>query len=123
MKKRVGLRAVVATLVLVIVAPLGVLAAFGLYRSWGRALAFADRQNVATVRAISTAVDQEIDNSTSALRVVVALHALDNPGLPAFESLASRLLPWQGDWSAILLVKPDGSVIDGVPDAADGGER
>ena len=122
MKKRIGLRAVVASLVLAIVAPLGVLATFGLYRSWGRALAYVDRQNVATVRAVSTAVDQEIESTTRALSVLVALHAFDDPDLPAFESLASRLIQSQSNFSALLLTRPDGTVIDGVPDAADASE-
>ncbi len=123
MRKRIGLKVVVAALVLAIVAPLGILTALGLYRSWLRALTYVDRQNVATVRAVSTAVDQEIENTAAALNVLGALHAFDGPDLPAFESLASRLLPNQKNWAALVLARPDGAIIDGVPNAADGGEH
>ncbi len=123
MKQRIRLRAVVALLALVIVAPLGILAGYGLYRAWGRSLSYVQRQNVATVRAISTAVDQEIENTTSALNVLGALHAFDGPDLPAFENLATRLLPNEPNWAALLLADANGTIIDGVPDKSDGGER
>jgi signal transduction histidine kinase/CheY-like chemotaxis protein len=111
----IRLRWVVAALVLSIVAPLGALAGIGLQRAWRRQLANVDRQNVATVRAISVAVDQDIENTTAALDVLGELHALDTPDLPAFESLASRLLPYQPNWSAIVLADTDGHVVDAVP--------
>jgi len=111
----IRLRWVVAALVLSIVAPLGVLAGMGLQRAWHRQLANVDRQNVATVRAISVAVDQDIENTTAALDVLGELHALDAPDLPAFESLASRLLPYQPNWSALVLADTQGRVVDVVP--------
>src|SRR5262249_21434590 len=82
-----------------------------------------DRQNLATVRAISVAADQHLEKTTAALDVLGELHALDGPDLSAYESLANRLLPYQPNWSAILLADPSGRVIDGVPDKADGGAR
>ncbi len=106
---------------LAIVAPLGILATLSVLRAWRGQLANVERQNVATVRAISVAIDQQIERTTSALDVLGELHALDRPELPAFESLASRMLPYQPRWSAILLTDRDGRVIDGVPDRNDGG--
>jgi len=50
--RRIGLRSIVAALVLSIVAPLGVLSALSIQRAWRRQLANVDRKNVATVRAI-----------------------------------------------------------------------
>jgi signal transduction histidine kinase/ActR/RegA family two-component response regulator len=116
--KRVGLRWVVAALVLAIVAPLGVVAGLSFQRTWDRQLANLDRQNIATARAVSVAVDREIENSASALGVLGELHALDGPDLPAFENLAARLLPYQPNWSAIVLADTSGRVLDGVPNAA-----
>jgi signal transduction histidine kinase len=121
LSKRIGLRAIVAALVLAIVAPLGVLAAVSFQRAWHRQLANVDRQNVATVRAISVAIDQQVERTTSALDVLGELHALDAPELPAFESLAARILPYQPYWSGILLADPSGAVIDGIPNREDGG--
>src|SRR5262245_43878786 len=117
------LRLVVALLVLAIVAPLGLLAALSVQRAWRRQLANVDRQNVATARAIAVAVDQHVDRTTAALDVLGELHALDAPDFPAFENLASRILPYQSHWSAILLADTSGKLIDGVPDRADGGAR
>ncbi len=106
---------------LAIVAPLGVLAVLSVQRAWRRQLANVDRQNVATVRAISVAIDQQVERTTAALEVLGELHALDGPELPAFESLAARILRYQPYWSAILLSDLSGQVIDGVPDRDDGG--
>jgi signal transduction histidine kinase/CheY-like chemotaxis protein len=123
MRRRIGLRWVVAALVLTIVAPLTVLGGIGIERSWRRQLANLNRQNLATVRAISVAIDQEVQGTTAALNVLGELHALDAPDLPAFESLAGRLLPYQPTWSAIILSDAEGRIVDGVPDRNDGGAR
>jgi signal transduction histidine kinase len=106
--------------VLVIVAPLGVLAGLSVQRAWRRQLANVDRQNVANVRAISVAVDQQIEKTAAALDVLGELHALDSPDLPAFQSLAARILPYQPNWTAILLATTSGGRIDAVPDSRDG---
>jgi signal transduction histidine kinase/CheY-like chemotaxis protein len=121
MRRRVGIRWVVAALVLAVVTPLTILGAFGIQRSWRRLRSNLDRQNIATVRAISVAVDQEVQGTTAALNVLGELHALDSPDLAAFESLASRLLPYQPSWSAILMSDVRGTILDGIPDRADGG--
>src|SRR5579864_5447714 len=114
--RTIGLRWIAAALVLVIVAPLGVLAGLSVQRAWRRQLEGVDTQNIATVRAISVAVDQYVEKTTAALDVLGELHALDHPDLPAFESLATRMLPYQPNWSAILLSDATGKIVDGVPD-------
>src|SRR5471032_3152339 len=113
--RRIGLRSIVAALVLSIVAPLGVLSALSIQRAWRRQLANVDRQNVATVRAISVAIDQEIENTTAALDVLGALHALDAPDLAAFDSLANRLIVRRPDWSSIILSDPTGRLLAVTP--------
>jgi len=123
MRRRVGFRWVVAALIVAVVTPLTILGAFGIQRSWRRLRANLDQQNIATVRAIAVAVDQEVQGTTAALNVLGELHALDAPDLPAFESLAARVLPYQPTWSAILLSDVDGTILDGAPDRADGGAR
>src|SRR5579872_4720233 len=116
MLRRVGIRWVVAALVIAVVTPLTVLAIFGIQRSWRRVVTNLNRQNTATVRAISVAVDQEVQTTTAALNVLGELHALDGPDLPAFESLAARLLPYQPTWATVVLADVDGRIVDGVPD-------
>ena len=89
--KRIGLRGIVVALTLSIVLPLGVLSVISIQRTWRRQLANVDRQNIATARAISVAIDTQIETTTAALDVFGALHALDLPDIPAFDSLARRL--------------------------------
>ena len=123
MPRRVGIRWVVAALVLAVVTPLTILSAFGIQRSWRRLFANLNRQNIATARAVSVAIDQEVQTTTAALTVLGELHALDIPDLPAFEGLATRLLAYQPTWASIVLTDVDGTILDGVPDRLDGGAR
>ena len=116
--RRIGLRGVVVALTLSIVAPLGVVSVLSIQRSWRRQFANADRQNIATARAISIAIDTEIKTTTAALDVFGALHALDVPDVPAFDSLARRLIVRQPHWSALLLADLSGRIL-GVAPAGD----
>ena len=111
--QRIGLRGIVVALTLSIVAPLGVLSAISIQRTWRRQLANVDRQNIATARAVSVAIDTQIETTTAALDVFGALHALDVPDIPAFDSLARRLIVRQPDWSALLLADLNGRVLGG----------
>jgi signal transduction histidine kinase/CheY-like chemotaxis protein len=113
---RIGLRWVVVALTLSIVAPLGALSAVSLQRAWQRQLANVDRQNVATARAISVAIDAEVETTTTALEVLGTLHALDAPDVSAFDNLARRLIVRQRDWSAIILADSTNRVIAAFPD-------
>jgi signal transduction histidine kinase/ActR/RegA family two-component response regulator len=114
---RIGLRWIALALTLSIVAPLGVVSVISVQRTWRRQLANVDRQNVATARAVSVAVDTKIETTTAALDVFGTLHALDVPDIPAFERLASRLIVRQPDWSALLLADLNGRVLAVVPQA------
>jgi signal transduction histidine kinase/ActR/RegA family two-component response regulator len=111
------LRWVVVALTLSIVAPLGVLSAATLQRAWRRQRANINRQNIATARAISVAIDTEVETTTAALDVFGALHALDIPDLAAFDSLARRLIVRQRDWSSIILADGNDHVLAAVPDS------
>jgi signal transduction histidine kinase/CheY-like chemotaxis protein len=107
----------VVALTLSIVAPLGVVSLISLQRTWRRQRANVDRQNVATARAVSVAIDTEVETTTAALDVLGSLRALDTPDIPAFEGLAARLIPRQPDWSALLLADLQGRVLAVVPKA------
>ena len=107
----------VVALTLSIVAPLGVLSLISLQRTWRRQRANVDRQNVATARAVSVAIDTEVETTTAALDVLGALRALDAPDIPAFESLASRLILRQPDWTGLLLADLHGRVLSVIPKA------
>jgi len=114
--RRIGLRWIAVALTLSIIAPLGVLSVLSIQRTWRRQLANVDRQNVATARAVSVAIDTEVETTTAALDVFGALHALDVPDVPAFDSLARRLILRQPDWSALLLSSLDGRVLAVAPE-------
>jgi signal transduction histidine kinase/ActR/RegA family two-component response regulator len=121
--QRIGLRGIVIALTLSIVAPLGVVSVVSIQRTWRRQLESVERQNVATTHAISVALDTQIETTTAALDVFGSLHALDTPDIPAFDSLARRLIVRQPDWSALLLADLRGRVITVTPaaDAAEAG--
>jgi signal transduction histidine kinase/CheY-like chemotaxis protein len=116
---RIGLRWVVVALTLSIVAPLGVLSAVSLQRAWKRQLANFDRQNVATARAISVAIDNEVETTTAALDVFTVLHAFDSPDFTTFDSLARRLIVTQPDWSALVLADAHDTVVAAFPSDGD----
>jgi signal transduction histidine kinase/CheY-like chemotaxis protein len=113
--QRIGLRGIVVALTLSIIAPLGVLSAISIQRTWRRQLANVDRQNIATARAISVAIDTQVATTSAALDVFGTLHALDVPDVPAFDDLASRLIVRQPNWSALLLAEPNGRVLAVAP--------
>jgi signal transduction histidine kinase/CheY-like chemotaxis protein len=118
---------VVVALTLSIVAPLGLASVISLQRTFRRQLANINRQNVATTRAISVAVDTQVETTTAALDVFGSLHALDVPDLVAFHSLASRLIVKQPEWSAIQLADAEGRVLavfpaEAPPDSAPAGD-
>ena len=114
-RRRIGLRWVVVALTLSIVAPLGVLSAVSLQRAWRRQRANLERQNIATARAISIAIDTQVETTTAALDVFAALHALDTPDIPAFESLARRVIVQQNEWSALVLADQHDTVVAAFP--------
>src|SRR5438093_1002885 len=105
----------VVALTLSIMAPLFIVSVVSIQRTSRRLLANVNGQNVATVHAISVGIDTEIETITAALDVFGALHALDAPDLPAFRSLAARLIVTQPDWSAIQLADLSGHVLEVSP--------
>ena len=113
--QRIGLRGIVVALTLSIVAPLGVLSAVSIQRTWARQRANVDRQNIATARAVSVAIDSEVETTTAALDVFGTLYAFDVPDLHAFDSLARRAIVLQPHWSALLLADVNGRMLAVAP--------
>jgi len=113
---RIGLRWVIVALTLSIVAPLGVLSALSLERAWRRQRANIDRQNIATARAISVAIDTDVETTTAALDVFATIHALDTPDIAAFDNLARRLIVRQHEWSSLILADADDRVVAAFPE-------
>src|SRR4051794_9266975 len=115
---RVGLGWGVSALAISVLAPLAVVSVLSIQRTWRAELAHIQQQNVATVRAVSVAVDEEGQNTTAALDVLASLHALDAPDLAAFDSLSRRLLARRPDWATITLADSRDRVLTTIPDDA-----
>src|SRR5690242_7970426 len=93
MRRNFKLRGILALLVLATTLPLGLFGALLILVSWQQQRALVDRQNVDTARAISIAVDKEIESAINALNALASLDVLQRRDLRAFKQLAQRLLP------------------------------
>jgi PAS domain S-box-containing protein len=109
--RRLRLGALLALLVLATTVPLGLFAGWLVLASWEQQRAVVDRQAIDTARAISVAIDQEIESTIAALRVLSSLDLFTGPDLREFHALALRLLPAQPGWRAVLLADPAGQVV------------
>jgi PAS domain S-box-containing protein len=108
---RFHLRSAMVLLVLSTILPMTAFAGWLVWRSWHDRIALADRQNVERARAISTAVDHEVEATLAALNAVAALDPVGSPEPAAFEGLASRLLRQQPGWRALHLADPSGQIL------------
>ena len=64
-----------------------------------------------TTRALTLAVDREIETSIKALEVLAASLHLDADDLKAFERHAGRVLATQPWWRAVVLTDPRGEIV------------
>ncbi len=115
--RRFQLRTLLTLLVLATALPIAAFSAFLVWRSWQQQRAVLDRQNVDLVRAISVAVDGEIDKTTTALGALAAIDPLDGSDLGAARTLALRLLRQQASWESVLLVAAGGEILLDTADA------
>jgi PAS domain S-box-containing protein len=110
-RRNFRLRGILALLVLATTLPLGLFAGLLIVMSWQQQRALVDRQNVDTARAISIAVDKEVEGAINALNALASLDVLQRRDLRAFNQLAQRLLPREPGWHAVLLVDPSSRVL------------
>jgi PAS domain S-box-containing protein len=116
--RRFHLRTLLTLLVLAAALPIAAFSAFLVWRSWQQQRAVLDRQNVDLARAISMAVDGEIDKTATALGALAALYPFDGPDIGAARTLALRLLAQHRSWESVLLVAAGGEVLLDTADAA-----
>jgi hypothetical protein len=100
-----------ALLVLATALPLGLFAGLLILMSWQQQRAVVDRQNVDMARAISVAIDKELESTMDALSVLSSVDVLQRHDLRAFHELALRLIPREPGWDAIVLLDPSGRVL------------
>ena len=117
------LRTLLTLLVLTTLIPLGLFAGLLIGRLWQQQRAIVERQNVETARAISLAIDQEVEIDSNALRVAAALELFDAPDLNGLERLARRLMPVRRGWYAIVLAHSDGRIFFDSAGRSEGAAR
>jgi signal transduction histidine kinase len=104
MHRRFRLRLILALLVLATTVPLAVFAGTLIWSSWRQQQALIDEQNVERARAIRVAVDQEVERTISALKVLSRLNPLELPDRTHFLEIGARVLPDHPGWESIRLL-------------------
>jgi signal transduction histidine kinase/ActR/RegA family two-component response regulator len=107
---RIPLGAVLALLAVLTTLPLAIFSGVLIYWTWTHQREQVERQNIEVVRAISIAVDQEVEHTVAALSVLATLVPPDASGLRQFEILCRSTAGMQ-DWEAVRLVTPSGAVL------------
>jgi signal transduction histidine kinase/CheY-like chemotaxis protein len=111
---RVRLRTVLTLVVLATMLPVGVFAAVRLFDSWQRQREIVDRQNIDTARAISIAIDKEVERTVTGLQVLAALtDPAANP--ERFAAAAERARRSQPDWSSVTAANGAGEILYSTP--------
>jgi len=108
--RRIPLGAVLALLAVLTSLPLAVFAGALIYRTSKHQQEQVDRQNIEVARAISGAVDDEIEHTEAALAVLASIVPSDPSGLEAFYRICEETVAMQ-DWQAIRLATPSGDIV------------
>jgi hypothetical protein len=110
-RHRIPIGSVFYLFVLVTTVPLALFAAVLIGASWRQQEEMVDRQNMEVARAISVAVDLEVERTIGALTVLSTFlqDTVEGGDLRAFYDVSKRLAPEQ-DWESIRLVAPSGAV-------------
>jgi signal transduction histidine kinase len=102
--RRVRLGAILTTLVLVTAVPLAVLAGWLTRTSARQQRTLIHGQNIEKARAVSAAIDLEVERTMGALIALSTLDPIDQADLHHFTQIAARLLPIHRSWQAVRLV-------------------
>ena len=109
--RRVRLGAILTTLVLVTSVPVAVLAGWLTWTSGRQQQALIHAQNIEKARAVSAAIDLEVERTMGALVALSTLDPIDQADLPHFTRIAARLLPIHTSWQAVRLLDRTPKVI------------
>jgi len=108
---RTPLRRQLVLIVLVAILPLAAIAAIGLALIFDQQREAEQRRMLDVARALTTAVDSELNRSISGLQALAAATEQDKLDLASFRDLAQRALRREHSWRALVLDKPDGERI------------
>ena len=109
--RRVRLGTILALLLLFTIVPLGLFAGRLVFTSWQQQQDLVNGQNVERARAVSVAVDQEVQSTITALEALATLGPIDADNLQAFHDVATRMLSLELGWQAVRLVDLDSRVV------------
>ncbi|HEX4781491.1 MAG TPA: ATP-binding protein [Usitatibacter sp.] len=106
--KRTPLRRQLVLVALVAILPLAAIAALGIALIFDQQREAEQRRMLDVARALTTAVDNELNRSISGLQVLAAASEQDNLDLDSFRDLARRALLREHAWRALVLDDPEG---------------
>jgi hypothetical protein len=109
--RRVRLGTILTTLVLVTSVPLAALAGWLTWSSGTQQQALIHAQNVERARAVSAAIDLEVERTMGALVALTTLDPIDQADLKHFTEIAARLLPIHTSWQAVRLIDPHARIV------------
>jgi signal transduction histidine kinase/ActR/RegA family two-component response regulator len=108
---RTPLRRQLILIALVAILPLAVIAALGLALIFDQQREAEQRRMLDVARALTTAVDNELNRSISGLQALAAASEQDKLDLDSFRDLAYRALRRERTWRALVLDTPEGERI------------
>lgn len=104
--RRVRLGIILTALLLVTSLPLAGLAAWLARNGAAQQQALIATQNVEKARAISAALDLEVERSMGALVTLTTLQPIDAQDLTHFTEIAARIVPLNPSWRSVRLIDP-----------------
>ena len=93
------------------IVPLAALAGVGLYFVTQHQRAQAERAGIDITRALSTAIDAELQRSLAALEAISTATLLDASDFERYHPLASRVVATRPHWSSVLVHDPQGNIV------------
>jgi signal transduction histidine kinase len=108
---RIRLGIILTALILVTSVPLALLAAWLTRTSGVQQRALIDAQNIEKARAVSAAIDLEVERTMGGLAALSTLEPIDSADPAHFTAIASRMLPIHPAWQAVRLIDPSLRVV------------
>jgi len=109
--KRVALRRRLLLLVATGLLPVALMSALGLYGLYAEQRKQTERTASELARALSTALDTELQQSIAALQVLAASPRLDRPELEPFRLQLHRIVADHPNWRELMLLDGEGNVL------------
>ncbi|HZZ95102.1 MAG TPA: ATP-binding protein [Usitatibacter sp.] len=109
--KRVALRRRLLLLVAAGLLPVAVMSGLGLHALYREQRTQTERTALELARAMSTAIDNELQQSFAALQVLASSPRLDTGDLRAFRGEVERVMALHPNWRETLLIDLDGRVL------------